>query len=74
MKRKKVWTVYDHPADFPAVYVAREWRMRDGLPMPSGLTLTHVDIEVLRKELAAMGLVRLERAEDDDPVIMETWL
>lgn len=65
-----IWTVYDHPRDFPNVFVARLW-MND---KPTGEIMLSRDLEKLRDMLQAKGLVKLMRHETDDPVIVETWL
>lgn len=65
-----IWTVYDHPRDWPDWYVARLFvndRMR-------GNMLLNRDLQQLRDELAMRGLTPLNRSPTDDPVILETWL
>jgi hypothetical protein len=75
MTRMAMWTVYDHPRDFPNNYVAREWIAEDGRTRPTGNFLLANDIEVLREILLAqMHLHRLPRSESDDPKIVETWI
>ena len=71
------WTVYDSPSDFPGLFVARQW-----LVGPSGVRASEVTpyvdpfLENVRRFIAAVapGSVCLMRSEDDDPVIVETWL
>jgi hypothetical protein len=65
-----VWTIYDHPRDQPEFYVARRWE----LDRPTSDTLLDRDIENLRDKMQALGLVKLMRHPEDDPVIMETWI
>jgi hypothetical protein len=66
-----IWTVYDHPRDYPHCYVARQFRGEQ----PTNSILISADLEVLREVLLVdMGLTRLERDVSDDPVILETWL
>jgi len=66
-----IWTVYDHPSDYPSSYVARLW-FND---QPTGSLIAADDLEVVREILLTqMGLTRLERAENDDPTIVEVWL
>lgn len=70
-----LWTVYDHPRDFPDHFVARRFSMRSGKPTSD--VLTAPTLALLRKLLqdgVDYRLTRLERAPDDDPVIVETWL
>lgn len=70
----KMWTVYNHPSDFPNSYVARLFRIGAGQAIATATVLLSDDLELLRKDLASAGLVRLSRAEGDDSVILETWL
>ena len=63
-----IWTVYDHPRDYPDHYVARLWRGET----PTETVLRASTLAELHAMLPA-GLARLSRMEDDDPVIVETW-
>lgn len=65
-----LWTIYDHPRDFPNNYVARRFE----LEQPTSDVILSSDLESLRAELMARGLVCLTRNPADDPVILETWL
>lgn len=70
-----MWTVYDHPSDFPDHFIARRWEVAGGAdPVPTSQVITATDIEALRGMLTAMGLYPLNRNEGDDPTIMESWL
>jgi hypothetical protein len=50
--------------------VARLW-LND---QPQDRIIICDDIEGLRDMLRFMGLIKLMRSPDDDPVIMETWI
>jgi hypothetical protein len=65
-----IWVIYDHPKDVPDFYVARRWEN----DRPTGEAYFDRDIEALRSLFRKLGFVCLKRAENDDPVIMETWL
>jgi len=71
-----MWTVYDHPKDFPNTFVAREFRIGPGGKMEiTANVIISADIDVLRRTLLTdMGLTCLDRNEEDDPAIVETWL
>lgn len=70
-----MWTVYNHPFDYPDSYVARLWVVSsDGNHGPTETMIVTDDLGYIREKLASRGLVRLERDERDDPKIMETWL
>lgn len=69
-----IWTIYDHPKDFPGGYVARRW---DVTPVGSKPTCEHIysdDLEQLRDEMATRMLTCIPRQDLDDPVILESWL
>jgi hypothetical protein len=65
-----IWTVYDHPTDFPDSYVARRFL----LERPTRTVMIEPTLDALRSKLAALGLVRLARSPEDDPKIVEVWL
>ena len=69
-----LWTVYDHPRDAPAVYRARLWMVLGVVVCPTDDVMDELTLEALRRRLARMGLIRIARFKDDDPVILETWL
>lgn len=72
-----IWTVYDHPADYPDMYVARLFDVTGGGdPVPTGHTFAAATLELVRAwiQQVAPGTVCLTRSPEDDPVIMESWL
>lgn len=69
----EMWTVYDHPADFPDAFVARKWVVRAGGPIATPEVVMGVTLEEVRERLPE-GLYPLNRNEGDDPTIVETWL
>lgn len=68
-----IWTVYDHPADFPHSYVARRF---EAGPLGSHPTADIVEGELLaiRECFESCGLTCLARTPDDEPQIVECWL
>ena len=73
-----VWTIYDHPSDFPHGYVARKFLIVRGKPEPVptlALIQSH-SLEAVRVGLLeeCPGLVCIKRNEGDEPQIVETWL
>lgn len=68
-----LFTLYDHPADYPDVYIARLWLT---LPeaRPTDYAMTCESVEPIREQMINLGLTRLERAPEDDPSILETWI
>ena len=70
-----VWVIYDHPKDFPDVFVARpQFVMEDHSVVPCKVAWANPDLDVIRNALAAIGLTCLTRSPGDDPKIVETWL
>lgn len=65
-----VWTIYDSPPEFPAQFVAVLWVG----PELAGVAIVSKDLEELRAQLAAQGLVMLSRSPADDSKIVEVWL
>lgn len=68
-----MFVIYDHPSDFPDHYVARLW-----LTLPEEkatyFTIRCTDLERIRDELRAAGMVCMGRTEGDDPQIIEVWI
>ncbi len=65
-----LWTVYDHPNDYPEHFVAR----RFVLNQPTTDVLLSDTVDGLRELFVEKGLIRLERFEQDDPKIVEVWV
>lgn len=69
-REMQVWTIYDHPSDFPDKFVARRWV--DARPTKDVLICS--DLDELRQHFERMGLMLILRNADDDPVIVESWV
>lgn len=69
-----IWTVYDHPKDFPDKYVARRWEILPTGGVPTDDMVTASDLETLRNHFRDAGLYPLPREDGDDGVIVETWI
>jgi len=54
-----MWTIYDHPLDFPHGFVAREWLVDRGRENPTGNVVTSNSLDTLRGMMAKSGLVCL---------------
>jgi len=73
----RMYTVYDHPTDYPDEYVVRGCSILPGRDEPmhdAELFGRGATLEAVRGPLAALGLVCLARHPDDDPKIVEVWL
>lgn len=65
--------VYDHPADYPDAYVARVWEMKGNLPTNTFIKMD--TLEEIREDVQSAGFIHcIQRAAEDDPVIVEAWM
>lgn len=70
-----MWTVYDHPTDFPDHYVARQHAIYDDNSTgPTDSTIVCDDLEILREQLRSRGMTPLIRELNDPAKIIETWI
>lgn len=72
-----VYTIYDHPADYPDEYVARTFLVTpDSSPQATNETFASTDLDMVRRwvQHIAPGSVRLDRSEEDHPTVLESWL
>lgn len=61
--------IYDHPKDYPDKYVARLWDCNKA----TNIIATADTLQGIRVKIPE-GMVRMERDQGDDPVIVETWI
>lgn len=71
-----MWTIYEHPLDFPASFVARKFLVSKGAYAKTDMGYVASTLAGVRQVLTTYhpGLTRLPRNDDDDPFIVETWL
>lgn len=79
MKDKKylrIYVIYEKPTDFPNHFVCRGQYtdLETQQISTDNCALVSENADYLRKELVGMGLTKIERHPNDDPVIMETWI
>lgn len=65
-----MWTIYDHPLDFPDCFVARRF---EGVT-PTLDVETAPTLDELRGRFRSWGLACLTRSPEDDAAIVEVWL
>lgn len=66
-----MWTIYDHPKDYPEGFIARLWYGET----PTLETITGYTLNQVRGLLLAQGSsLAMVRSPEDDPCIVETWL
>lgn len=69
-----LYTIYDHPKDYPHEFVIRRWDGRTNQPIDKGEPFARgKTLKSVRHKLPP-GLYRLQREPGDDPVIVETWI
>lgn len=71
--RLPMFTITDHPTDYPDFFVARL-----SLTLPAveitAFAIMDPSLERLQETMEALGLVKLARSPQDDPKIVEVWL
>jgi hypothetical protein len=71
-----MYTVYDHPSDFPDYFVVRRFFITGETPYPEPDPFPYVigtSLEDVRSWLPP-GLDRCARSAEDEPQIVETWV
>jgi hypothetical protein len=68
-----IWVVYKSPWDYPGKFICRPWRPWGSGAGPMNVHLAADDLQELRGQLPH-GVDRMPRNDDDDPVIVETWI
>lgn len=71
-----MWTVYDHPTDYPDNFVARRFEIVPGElePRRTGHVIITETVEELNEHFDSLGLAFLARHEQDEPQIMGVWM
>ena len=69
-----MWTIYDHPKDYPDAIVARRFEVYSGAARATTDLMRFPSVHAARNHFARHGLTRMLRDPSDDPVIVETWL
>ncbi len=74
-----IWTVFDHPKDFPDCFIARKAIVTasnegDGFTDEFVTADTLDEVRAKVQDASKHVLWRMTRHPDDDPVIVECWL
>jgi len=69
-----VWTIYDHPRDYPNHFVARRSEVLLGGAIGTTDEMFTASTLAAVRALLPPGLYRLPRYPADDPVIVEIWI
>lgn len=71
-----MFTIYYNPSDYPGRYVVRPSLVKENNVNPLQVIVlgkTYEDV-VSKIPIEELGLARFAREEEDDKVILETWL
>lgn len=74
MTKLVMWTIYDHPRDFPHCYIAREIHVYGNYIEHTSNIIVAPALEYLRAHFMQLGMSKIMRHPTDDAVIVETWL
>lgn len=70
-----IYTLFDHPADYPNEYVIRRFLIEAGKSTPEKeLFFRSENLKACRVKMIEMGLYRMQADIQDDPVILETYI
>lgn len=69
----EIWTIYDHPLDYPESFVVRKSIVGVNTITHTAEMFTADTLDEVRA-LLPPGLYRITRYEQDDPKIVEVWL
>ncbi len=67
------WCIYYNPTDFPGKYVVRPWVITAKGPK-ADMRCAVRDSLAAARECVPRGLFCMLPSENDDPVIVETWI
>lgn len=73
MNASILFTIYDHPKDYPDFFVVRQWEADANGCRPKAWFRIGKTIEAVREYLP-FGVTLIGRDPSDDPVIAETWI
>lgn len=71
-----MFTIYENPADFPGKFLVRQWSIWPGEDFPRPNVQPKAVAETLDEARASIpkGMVCLNRFDEDDPCIVESWI
>jgi hypothetical protein len=74
MKVLEIWTIFDHPQDYPEMVVARRFEVQQGNSEPVSTQDVKLgsSVEEVRR-LLPPGLSRIPRDPGDPPSVVESW-
>ena len=73
----EVYTIYDHPTDYPQDIVVKKWMVFKNIPEPvqdEKFRALFQELDNARDFLKAMNLTCIPRSAEDDFKIVESWI
>lgn len=70
----KMFVLYKQPSDYPDEYVVREAHVTGSGPVFKELYMRDKSLGVITEKMGKTGMRWIPRHENDDPVILGTWL
>ena len=67
------YVIYESPKDYPNKFVMRKWVIESANLIPKEVIAVANTIAEVRK-CVPPGFVCLQRSDNDDPIIRETWI
>jgi hypothetical protein len=68
-----MFIIYERPRDYPHHYVMRRWTIGAGALEADGYCIIAPTLEEIRSHVP-VHCVRIDRAPQDEPQIVEAWL
>ncbi len=72
----QMWTIFDHPEDYPTGYIPRRFRtVKGGRMVETADAVTGPTLEAVRRKLAERGLEPdMPLGKDHDTGAVEVWI
>jgi len=74
VKALMIWTIYDHPKDYPYSFIARAYEITSCGARATSFILVASDLNTLQDVFRQVGMSCLLRQTNDDAKIIENWL
>lgn len=71
-----MWTIHDHPADYPDQFVARLWLLHGNGPPAATPEVLCNSLEEIRQSMLRLGMIVCiaPSSEEEDATLVETWI
>lgn len=70
-----IYTIYDNPSDWPGEFALKKWLISFKETLQDlNFIYNSKNLEACRDQMRQKGLSNLDREENDDPVIVVSWI